>query len=262
VAERAFLSIGDVRSILKEEFPDVTISKIRFLESQGLLDPERTPSGYRKFSDPDVQRLRWILRQQREHFLPLKVIKQKLSNGALTETATAAVPEPASVPVGSQAPGPSGGGTEEGMAAPGAPGAPGAQEGPLTSGPSALSMTKDELVRASGLSPSQVAELERYGLLTARVAAGASYYDEEAFTVASLAAGFARFGIEPRHLRMYKMATDREAGFFEQIVTPLLKQRNPESRRRAVQDLAELTRLGQRLRGSLLRVALRGHTGA
>src|SRR3954470_15900681 len=81
VAERAYLSIGEVLSLLREEFPDVTISKIRFLESQGLLDPERTPSGYRKFYEPDVERLRWILRQQREHFLPLKVIKGRLLSG-------------------------------------------------------------------------------------------------------------------------------------------------------------------------------------
>ncbi|MDP9072473.1 MAG: MerR family transcriptional regulator, partial [Actinomycetota bacterium] len=79
MAERAYLSIGEVLSLLKDEFPDITISKIRFLESQGLLDPERTASGYRKFYEPDVERLRWILRQQREHFLPLKVIKGRLA---------------------------------------------------------------------------------------------------------------------------------------------------------------------------------------
>ncbi|MGH9153329.1 MAG: MerR family transcriptional regulator, partial [Acidimicrobiales bacterium] len=81
MAERPYLSIGEVLSLLKDEFPDVTISKIRFLESQGLLDPERTASGYRKFYEPDVDRLRWILRQQREHFLPLKVIKGRLGVG-------------------------------------------------------------------------------------------------------------------------------------------------------------------------------------
>src|SRR5207248_4075523 len=85
LVDRAYLSIGEVLTLLQEEFPDVTISKIRFLESQGLLDPERTPSGYRKFYDTDVERLRWILRQQREHFLPLKVIK-----GRLTQEPTAA----------------------------------------------------------------------------------------------------------------------------------------------------------------------------
>src|SRR5205823_11581512 len=83
---RPYLSIGEVLTLLKDEFPDVTISKIRFLESQGLLDPERTPSGYRKFYDNDVARLRWILRQQREHFLPLKVIKGRLIGESDTET--------------------------------------------------------------------------------------------------------------------------------------------------------------------------------
>lgn len=124
-----------------------------------------------------------------------------------------------------------------------------------------MSLTGEELTRASGLSPDGVAELERYGLLSGRVVAGTRYYDEEAFTVATAAAGFAAHGIEPRHLRMYKTAAEREGALYEQVVTPLLKQRNPQARSRAVSDLAELARLGQRLRASLLRVALREHTG-
>ncbi|HWI03151.1 MAG TPA: MerR family transcriptional regulator [Acidimicrobiales bacterium] len=107
VEERAYLSIGEVLALLKEEFPDVTISKIRFLESQGLLDPERTPSGYRKFYETDVERLQWILRQQREHFLPLKVIKGRLRGGITTETAPEpVVPEPAAAQAPRPAPGP------------------------------------------------------------------------------------------------------------------------------------------------------------
>ncbi|HEX5266189.1 MAG TPA: MerR family transcriptional regulator, partial [Acidimicrobiales bacterium] len=97
--DRSYLSIGDVLNLLKEEFPDITISKIRFLESQGLLDPERTPSGYRKFYDADVERLRWILRQQKENFLPLKVIK-----GRLDPSGPAAAPEPAAAPPAPVAP--------------------------------------------------------------------------------------------------------------------------------------------------------------
>ncbi|MGH9066468.1 MAG: hypothetical protein ACRD0J_02950 [Acidimicrobiales bacterium] len=124
-----------------------------------------------------------------------------------------------------------------------------------------MSLTAEELVRASGLSAAQVVELEQYGLIAGRPVAGTVYYDEESFAVASMAAGFARFGVEARHLRMYRTAADREAGFFEQIVLPLLKQRNPEARRRALDDLGELTLLGQRLRASLLRVALRELTG-
>src|SRR5271165_7553782 len=85
VGERSYLAIGDVLALLREEFPDITISKIRFLESRGLLDPERTPSGYRKFYEPDVERLRWILRQQREHFLPLKIIKGRLEGSPAAE---------------------------------------------------------------------------------------------------------------------------------------------------------------------------------
>lgn len=132
---------------------------------------------------------------------------------------------------------------------------------PLTAGPSAMSLTAEELARASGLSPDALAELERYGLMAGRPMAGTVYYDEECFAVATLAAAFAQYGIEARHLRMYRTAADREASFLEQIVMPLLKQRNPESRRRALDDLAQLAGLGQRLRASLLRVALREHTG-
>ncbi|MGH9063234.1 MAG: hypothetical protein ACRDZQ_10860 [Acidimicrobiales bacterium] len=124
-----------------------------------------------------------------------------------------------------------------------------------------MSLTADELARASGLGQDGMEELERFGLIAGRPVAGTMYYDEECYTVAVLAAGFARYGIEARHLRMYRTATDREAGFFEQIVTPLLRQRNPEARQRAVEDLVELARLGQSLRASLLRVALREHTG-
>ncbi|HET7720046.1 MAG TPA: MerR family transcriptional regulator, partial [Acidimicrobiales bacterium] len=109
VEERAYLSIGEVLALLKEEFPDVTISKIRFLESQGLLDPERTPSGYRKFYDTDVERLQWILRQQREHFLPLKVIKGRLRGGVTPEAAEEpvdAAPAAVEAPVDDPAPEP------------------------------------------------------------------------------------------------------------------------------------------------------------
>ncbi|MGH9130754.1 MAG: hypothetical protein ACRDWV_03570, partial [Acidimicrobiales bacterium] len=132
---------------------------------------------------------------------------------------------------------------------------------PLSAGPAAMSLTAEELTRASGLSADGVADLERYGLISGRVVAGTLYYDEEAFTVATAAAGFAEHGIEPRHLRMYKSAAEREGDLYEQVVTPLLKQRNPQAHQRAISDLAELARLGQRLRASLLRVALREHTG-
>ena len=352
--DRSYLSIGDVLNLLKDEFPDVTISKIRFLESQGLLDPERTPSGYRKFYDADVERLRWILRQQKEHFLPLKVIKGRLEpatgrgspaphpagtespagpsvagpsttgpRGSGTDNGTASrlsardrdreaaagdatvgdgtaaarlpiaggPPEDVASPVGPLAPplpdgaGASTAGSAEPAAvsdrppapapaperppaparspAPAPPRAPAASSATpvLSVGASGVSLTFDELVEACGLEEAAVRDLERYGLIVGRPVARTMYYDEESLVVGRLAAEFRRFGVEARHLRMYKTAAEREAGFFEQIVTPLLKQRNPRSRGEAIQTAQDLAELGGRLRDSMLRLALRDLTG-
>jgi DNA-binding transcriptional MerR regulator len=245
VDDRRYLSIGEVLSLLKEEFPDVTISKIRFLESQGLLDPERTPSGYRKFYDTDVERLRWILRQQREHFLPLKVIKGRLRGGGeeLEEADAAGAAGAASAPDGSR------------MARVPIPTA--GEPAPLSVSQTGTSMTLAELANASGLEDTDLRELERYGLLSGRKVASAVYYDEEALNVAVLAAGFMKYGVEARHLRMYKMTGEREASFFEQVVMPMLKQRNPQARAQATDALSELIRLGQGLRGAMVRQTLR-----
>ncbi len=438
MSARSYLSIGDVLTLLRQEFPDITISKIRFLESQGLVNPERTPSGYRKFYEHDVERLRWVLRQQREHFLPLKVIKDRLDDGsaeaevgagsATTPTRPGSAPVPTHAAAGegdkngsfptedgrvgdpvlvgqrvgaeseSRAapasahpageaplslvgegpllPGLSDAGPEatpptsdpptsdrpaaptsrapsrptptthrrgadrtpvlelvdDTVAAPtpGPPAAPastvdvvhpagsdptapsttgaappataatasaarrnrpaaartesgeparapkGAEKPPATgaSGPSSppvppppaakstgstsggVSLSAEELAKASGLDLAVVRELQEYGLLVATSVAGVEYFDQEALTVATATAGLTRFGIEPRHLRLYKNAAEREAGFVEQVVLPLVRQRNPEARARAQETAEELTQLGQQLRGSLLRTAL------
>lgn len=422
--DRSHLSIGEVLSLLREEFPDVTISKIRFLESQGLVDPERTPSGYRKFYEHDVERLRWILRQQRENFLPLKVIRGRLSEGAQQvvtppaggdggsapearpvgegagtgpappgpATSTAPTPpagDPAA-PAGG-APGTSEGGAERradtgetqglllppspaasppqpgapkqtGRHAPGRPGTvgaaaaaegngsgredqredaprldgasvgraetsrqaerrgedaaraagPGEEPAPPAGGrpepatpetaasgaaaaagppeqsgergqdgnrgpdqgtaarrpppvadrrrlddPGEHSYTLDELAAASGLPPAAVAGLEQFGLISASTAGGVAYYDANALDVAKAAAGFARYGVEARHLRAWRNAADREASLFEQVVTPLLKQRNPQSRGQAVVTLEELSVAAANLHAALLQRALR-----
>jgi DNA-binding transcriptional MerR regulator len=241
------MSIGEVLSLLREEFPDVTISKIRFLESQGLLDPERTPSGYRKFYDDDVARLRWILRQQREHFLPLKVIKGRLGGAVGSDGVTTTVvgDDPVVAPPAHPAGGP--------VVVP-APADPGPN--PLAVGHSGASLTVAELASATGLAIDDLRDLERYGLLAGRMVGGTNYYDEDALVVANLAAGFMKFGVEARHLRMYKTAAEREASFFEQVVMPMLKQRNPQARLQAVETLSELARLGQGLRAAMLRQAL------
>ena len=287
------MSIGEVLSLLKDEFPDITISKIRFLESQGLLDPERTPSGYRKFYPADVERLRWILRQQKEHFLPLKVIKGRLGmevgddDDPAAGPATVAVADPEAGPVGDE---PAAGATpavagahqpasarssdgvptEEAPAAPAraqaATGRPatGERSAPpvMSAGLNSVTLTLEELASASGTGETQLRELERYGLIAGRPVAGTTYYDEEALIIARLAGRFAQFGVEARHLRMYKTAAERESAFYEQIVTPLMKQRNPQARARAVSTVDELAELGQQLRASVLRQALRPITGA
>ena len=238
--DRAYLSIGEVLSLLKEEFPDVTISKIRFLESQGLLDPERTPSGYRKFYDTDVERLRWILQQQRENFLPLKVIKGRLRGGGdgQPDEAEPQASDPRAVAIPPELPD---------------------EPAPLVVRPPGNSLTLAELAAGSGLEEDDLRDLERFGLLSPRRTASAVYYDDDALQVATLAAGFMKYGVEARHLRMYKVAGEREAGFFEQVVMPMLKQRNPQSRRQATEALSELTRLGQGLRHAMLRQALRAY---
>jgi DNA-binding transcriptional MerR regulator len=442
-AGRTYLSIGDVLTLLRQEFPDVTISKIRFLESQGLVNPERTPSGYRKFYDHDVERLRWVLRQQREHFLPLKVIKGRLEdetsglesslsssgNGSQGATGVSEVLSGAadsggaggggighgferstavgleerrledrrlgdrSVEVPGHLPGfdpPAGGESLErhlagegagqssgrplysptqggagkagshartaqsgpsrplgttgtgngakqaaqGMSSQGTPqrgtheqgvpqrgtheqGVP-EQEGPFGGGlkapwagsmrgrepsgsplsgsvsgpapagtgahasqvppaaqvatagrspgvgPSRKSpgrMTLAEIAAAAGLTESAIEELESYGILSSRMTGGEAHFDESELTIARVAADFAKFGIEPRHLRLYKHASEREAGFVEQLVLPLLKQRNPEARKRATEMVTELTRLGEGLRSAIVRRSLQDFLG-
>ena len=264
MGERSFLSIGEVLELLKEEFPDITISKIRFLESQGLLDPERTPSGYRKFYGQDVDRLRWILEQQREHFLPLKVIKDRLLAGdPAVSPAVGARDEAGAEPVadaGADAPRGEPDLTATPEQDPIVPPRRPSPERSLVAGLSAVSLTVSELASACGLEVADLQELERYGLLAGRSVGGQVYYDEEALVVARLAAAFARHGVEPRHLRMYKTAAERESGFYEQVIMPLVKQRNPVARRQAVETLEDLSHLGEQLRAAFLRASLRQYT--
>jgi DNA-binding transcriptional MerR regulator len=282
MTERSHLSIGEVLNLLQDEFPDITISKIRFLESQGLLDPERTPSGYRKFYEEDIERLRWILRQQKENFLPLKVIKDRLASGQLDDPAPAPAREPEPEPEprlalveaaadrGDATPAParaaSGGRTSSRAAGrSSSSGRAGRDRLPVEplfdQGPTGVSLTREELLAAAGLSAKQLGELERFGLVASRSLGDTDYFDDDALLVAQLAAGFMSHGVEARHLRMYKVAAEREAGVFEQLVMPLLKQRNPGARTQATERLDELASLGGRLRSAMLRAALQDHLG-
>ncbi len=236
-ARKAFMSIGEVLAQLRGEFSDVTISKIRFLEAEGLIEPERTSSGYRKFSRDDVARLRYVLAAQRDRYLPLKVIKEHLD--AIDRGL-----EPAS---------PDGGGPQVPRALTALDGLPGPES--FVRDVSDLRLTRGELVDAAGLSPEQLEQLEGYGLVTALP--GGTFYDGDALLVAKTVAEMARFGIEARHLRAFKSAADREIGLFEQVVTPLVRQRNPEARARADETVRELAALSIKLHSALVRAGLR-----
>lgn len=232
-------SIGQVLDLLKGDFADISISKIRFLESQGLIDPERNQSGYRKFTEADVDRLRWILEQQRDHFLPLKVIKERIDQQDFDGTA-------------------GNGGPDGDGAASNAPGA--GQPNPLDTGAASASLTVDELAAASGLSQPNIMELQKFGLIEPLSDGALAHYGAEAVIVAKVAAGFLAHGLEPRHLRAYKSAAEREAGLLEQRIMPLVMQRTAQSRKQSLDVLAELINLGSDLRLSLLRGALANHT--
>ena len=302
-------SIGEVLATLRDEFPDITISKIRFLESQGLIDPERTPSGYRKFRDNDVARLSWILAQQKENFLPLKVIKARLdaagpdalpadidptatelasdagadSSGASSEAkpkrtrapkarTTTAPTEAARAP---SKPRPGAGSrsakTSSSKAAkPAVALAPARFEAQmlllddgttddLALDPSGASLTRSELAKAAGLTDAQLADLEEYGMLAPAAGSGDRVvFDEQALVIARLAAEFAAHGIGPRHLRMFRVFAEREAGLYDQVIAPRLRRRNPEARAQARDDLVDLARLGRAMRAAYLRSATAG----
>jgi DNA-binding transcriptional MerR regulator len=242
VPARAFLSIGEVLAQLRPEFPDITISKIRFLEAEGLIHPERTPSGYRKFSRDDVGRLRFVLAQQRDNYLPLRVIKEHLD----------------AIDRGLEPPGVAGGGPRLPRALSPAEGLPRPDD--FLREPSDVRLSREELLLAAGLENDQLDQLEQYGLLAVR--GKGSHYDADALVVARTVAEMARFGIEARHLRAYRTAADREVGLFEQVVTPLIRQRNPEARARAEEAVRELAALSVRLHAALVKAGLRAELGS
>ena len=231
VPARAYLSIGEVLSKLRGDFPDITISKIRFLESEGLIDPQRTPSGYRKFTNVDLERLRYVLQAQRDQYLPLRVIKENLD--ALDRGL-----EPAATPGGLAVPRLA---TVDGEFAPAAF----AQE-------SDLRLSREELLQASGLDDSQLTELESFGLVAIR----GRHYDGDSLAVARAVAEIAAFGIEPRHLRSFKSAAAREVGLVEQVITPLLRQKGADAKARAEEVQRELASLSVRLHAALVRAGL------
>ena len=349
------LSIGEVLELIQQDFPDVTISKIRFLESQGLIQPGRTASGYRRFNSADIDRLRWILRQQRDHFLPLKVIRHMLDEGIDrfddgdatqptlwsrigdgdgdpdrdddaddldVDALDADALDPDDLEDPDDPDGPDDPDTPDHLGDAGGPGGPGGPVGrglrpasvtpvpdppaPVVDRPPARpaatgsgpaepprrvletpadvvaalqedprprrrptpsrpplwadrpevdqpTRTADELCVLAGIDADLLAELERFGLVRPAQRAGEAFYGDAALEVARLAARAATHGIDARHLRMYLVSAEREAGFIEQLAVPLLKQRNPAGRRAAVELSAELASIGADLHAALLR---------
>ncbi|OEJ27949.1 MerR family transcriptional regulator [Streptomyces agglomeratus] len=222
------VSIGTVLNLLRDEFPEVTISKIRFLETEGLVEPQRTASGYRKFSSDHVERLAQVLRMQRDHYLPLKVIREHLD--ALERGEQVRLPA-------------AGGADEESDGA----------AGPGTDRPTAARIGRDELLAAAEVGEEELDVWESYGLISPLPGGG---YDAEVVTVAKLVAEFGRFGLEPRHLRAVKAAADREADLVEQVVAPLRRHRNPQTRAHAEATAKELAELSVKLHSALIQAAL------
>ena len=264
------LSIGEVLALLLEDFPDVTISKIRFLESQGLIEPERTASGYRKFYDDDVELLRCVLREQKDNFLPLKVIKDRLDTGEIDPTSemprprgigdladdTGDIPVDGSLGV-SRHPASSGAARRVAPAEPDRPAAVSAVDdtGSIALTPGVV-LDAAEVCSMSGLTPEQLNEVKSYGVV---VPATNGNYDEDGLEIARIAKRFLDLGVDARHLRGWRVAADREAGLFEQVIQPLIRQRNPESNDHAVAQLNELAMFGGQLRAAMMRTLLRAH---
>jgi len=229
----ARLGIGQVLAELKEEFPEVSLSQIRYYNEQGLIEPERTQSGYRKFTYGDVERLRFVLRMQKERFWPLSHIRQvldEMDRGVVPDTdhgATLRVPTVALA--------------EDGLPS----------EATMREGSGATRMTRDELLDAAAIDEALLSQLEEFGLI--RVRPQQKFFDADVLVVASLAGELARLGLEPRHLRGFRTAADREIGLIDQVV-PHAARQNPEG----AQAFAELGALSVRLHTVLVRSGLRG----
>ena len=233
-ASRARMNIGEVLDQLRPDFPGITIPKIRFLEDKGLIKPERTPAGYRKFSHDDVDRLRYVLRMQRDHYLPKKVIAEHLDamdRGLEPPEAAPVVPTVPTVSLASD-------------------GTPSAESFRRSDN---LRLSRKELIKIAEVSDELLRELEDARLITAV----RGYYDSDALVIAQTAKELAEFGIEPRHLRGMKAAADREVGLVQQIVAPQLRTNDPAARARAEETAAEVAALSVRLHATLIKAGLK-----
>ncbi|MEO7819576.1 MAG: MerR family transcriptional regulator [Actinomycetota bacterium] len=260
------MSIGEVLKTLSSEFPDISISKIRFLETEGLIETERTTSGYRKFFPDDIARLRYILRLQRDQFVPLKVIRKRMEHFDPAETAVDEQ-RPVPGPTGANKPEQNKPGADksevEAVAVPIPNTVPSTADDDFTRFDTGLSLSFEELRNSAGVEPEHLRELEEFGLIHAHVLpSGGTCYDEDDLVVAKLSKDFSKYGIHARHLKMYKVFAAKEAGLFEQVISPQsgsTGSNGGERQKQAVQSLAELARLSKRLKHLLLKADLREH---
>ena len=219
------ISIGEVLSLLKREFPDVTISKIRFLEAEGLVTPERTSSGYRRFAQRDIDQLRAVLTLQRDQYLPLKVIRDTLNEGLPDPEAAAKAPVAGT----------------------------GLRPDDFRPGAGRVRMTREELAEASDLTVPYIAQLESIGIVWATPA---GHYDEDALAIASVISRLSAYGVEARHLKTFRVVTDRETGLVEQMATPYSNPRDRDGRAREQEVVRDLAALIIQLHAALLRAEL------
>jgi DNA-binding transcriptional MerR regulator len=235
------LTIGAVCKALSQEFPDISISKIRYLEDQKLLTPRRTPGGYRLYSSTDVSRLRTILRLQRDEFLPLRVIRQELAAGRTTdEDVAGGIPAPAAAA-----------GAAAGDARPGA--ALRRLTFSIRVGGALYSL--EDVVEETGADPRLVSELEDFGIVKGEQRGGpggAKYYDETEREIVRAVTELSRYGVAGRNLRVFRTSAEREAALLQQILAPALRSRNPERRKEAVEALENLAAVASHLKHLLL----------
>ncbi|AFU01542.1 MULTISPECIES: MerR family transcriptional regulator [Nocardia] len=265
------MSIGSVLDLLRPDFPDVTISKIRFLEAEGLIRPERTPSGYRRFSVADCERLRFVLTAQRDQYLPLKVIKEQLEaidSGAASlgvreararaHSGRTGAAEPTTTGSASGHPAASGG-NSNGAAAPRRLGVVPSEISPDDLRfDHEIRLTRADLLAKAEIDDAFLNDLIRANLITP---GAAGFFDGDAVTLAKTAKAMAEFGLEARHLRAFKLAADREAALVAQIAAPIAKSRDAGARARAEETVRELAALSLTLHACLVKSSVRTSLG-
>ncbi len=218
------VTIGAVCKALGQEFPDISISKIRYLEDQKLLAPRRTQGGYRLYTQNDIQRLRTILRLQRDEFLPLRVIRQELAGGR----------------------------AESEVAAPADGRAPARRRAAVTVRDAGALYSIEDVVEDTGADPKLVSELVEFGVIKGETRGGLRYYDETEKEIIRAVSELARYGVGGRNLRVFRSSADREAQLLQSILAPALRSRNPERRKEAIEALENLASVTTHLKHLLL----------